>query len=204
MERRSFLVGAVSIIGLLAVGDDSYADEKLRAEEMTIAELVSSKGGISADASDETFLALEAIERIPYSVINKGEQAVGEWIKNYVNIRYTPASQGSFISGRGDYSPAGINWPACIGAAGLALVNNAIPITKITKLKAFFKGIGGVKVFIDAYSRSYQQLRRYGYRGADLAKRAAVAAAHHAGPDVKDALLSFFGIAAVLGACTEW
>lgn len=204
MERRGFLVGMLTVTAMAMTNGRANAAELLAGEEKTIAGLVSRQGGLRADASDDMYLIFEAFENIPDFVIRQGEKVANEWIRNYINSRYSPSLDIASSSDGVAFKPAGVNWPGCIGAVGLALLNHAIPILKITKLKAFFKGIGGVKTFIDAYSRSYQKLHRYGFRGADLAKRAAMAAAHQAGPEVKDALLSIFGLSVVVGACTAW
>lgn len=198
MDRRLMMKATGLGALLLAAPTYAQASQITTSRMTTFSDLVSQQGGLRATSSDEAYLVFEAIEKIPDNVIRLGESAANKWIRDYVSNNYTPNQQFSRLN-----QPQ-VNWAGCIGAVGLALMENLIPIFKITKLKAFFKSIGGVKTFINAYSHAYQRLRSYGLRGADLAKRAAVSAAHQAGPEVKEALLSIFGIATLVGACTDW
>lgn len=46
-----------------------------------------------------------------------------------------------------------------------------------------------------------KKLKNAGYQGADLVKRAVSLASAQAGPEVQEALLSFFSIGSIIAAC---
>ena len=150
---------------------------------------------IEAKNTDTTYLALKAIEEIPNSVIAQGEPVANKWIQDYINSYLSSSSQ------TGRYQYQRFNVLGCVSAAGVALASNAIPLAKITKLKAFFKSVGGVKTFISTYMQVAKKLKNAGYQGADLVKRAVSLASAQAGPEVQEALLSFFSIGSIIAAC---
>ncbi|UXR30471.1 hypothetical protein [Staphylococcus simulans] len=130
---------------------------------------------------------LSAIEHMPDSVINEGKPA----IENYLN------EQGIGVQ---TYGASVSNYAACTGAIGYALVTNFTP-AKIAKVKSALKAAGGTLTFVKKMSGAYKQLRKLGHSKQSAVKNAAAQAAKAAGPDVKEALLDFFGIATIVGAC---
>ncbi|WP_081374744.1 hypothetical protein [Bacillus licheniformis] len=150
--------------------------------------------------------ALYAIEEIPESVINQGTDAILDWFRNNIGdhvlvdeINAAAATKQAEQSDK-QFQVKGV-W-GCISTAGLAIVTLAWTPAKLLKIKKALKAFGGVGTFVRK-SISYYNYYKKKYRSTNTAWKKAVAkAAKKASPDVKKALLDFFGISAIVDACT--
>jgi predicted DCC family thiol-disulfide oxidoreductase YuxK len=127
-----------------------------------------------------------AIDEIPASVIARGDEATRRWLAHRLGDVDDPQRQGVF---------------GCAAAIGTALVLNAIVVSKIIKIRAAIRAVGGVKNFARILVRAYWRARRWGYSRWGAIKYAAKRAAQVSGKDIVDALLSLFSLGSVVDAC---
>lgn len=152
---------------------------------------------------DDYQQTLSIIEQIPESVVLEGTDAIINWYKENIDdpavlsaieYQYNQTNQGEFrIQGV----------IGCISAVGVALVSLAWAPSKILKVKSALKALGGTAKFVSTAINYYQNYRKLKYSRTVAWERAVNAAASNVAPDLKDALLSFFGIASIVSACTE-
>jgi len=171
MSRGQFLKGLGGTA--LALGVLSGTTSTVRAAETEV----------DFDGLVEVF---SAIEEIPASVIMRGDEATRRWL-----VRRLQASDGTQRQGV----------LGCAAAIGTALVLNAIAVSKILKIRAAIKAVGGVRNFARILVRAYWRARRRGYSRWGAIKYAAKRAAQISGRDIVDALLSLFSLGAVVDAC---
>lgn len=90
-----------------------------------------------------------------------------------------------------------LDWGACISAVGVAVVSNAIPWTKILKVKKAAKAVGGMTKMI---TTAYQHQRNLGLSRTNALKKAVSISARTFPEDVQQALIEFFSLGG-LSAC---
>lgn len=127
-----------------------------------------------------------AIDEIPASVIARGDEATRDWLARRLRPSDGPQRQGVL---------------GCAAAIGTALVLNAIAVSKILKIRAAIRAVGGVKNFARILVSAYWKARRWGYSRWGAIKYAARRAAQVSGKDIVDALLSLFSLGSVVDAC---
>lgn len=127
-----------------------------------------------------------AIEEIPASVIARGDEATRRWLARRLQASDGPQRQGVL---------------GCAAAIGTALVLNAIAVSKILKIRAAIRAVGGVRNFARILVSAYWKARRWGYSRWGAIKYAAKRAAQVSGKDIVDALLSLFSLGSVVDAC---
>lgn len=138
---------------------------------------------------------LSAIENIPDSVIENGEDAIKEYLEEK-DVPYQPDMEMN--SGLRSASVGGV--AACAGSVGYAAVTNLTP-AKLTKVKSAIKSVGGATKFVKAMKPLYKQAKKQGLKKGAAVKQAAKGTAKKAGPDTKEALLDFFGANVIIGSC---
>ncbi|WP_051577857.1 hypothetical protein [Sporolactobacillus terrae] len=144
--------------------------------------------------------ALKAIENIPKSVVNQGHEAILEWFKSNIKDPATLAVINSNLESSGKYQVKSVL--GCVSAVGAALVGLAWAPAKLLKIKKALKALGGVTTFVKK-SIQYYNVYKKRYRSKTTAwKKATAKAAKKASPQLRDALLSFFGITAIIDSCT--
>lgn len=147
--------------------------------------------------------ALYAIEDIPVSVVKKGHNAILIWLKHNIDDPsiITALNSSSSKTSNGKIHTLGL-W-GCVSAVGAALVGLAWAPAKILKIKNALKALGGVKTFVTK-AIAYYKVYKKRYRSKTTAwKKAISKAAAKASPEIRDALLGFFGITAIIDTCTS-
>ncbi|AIU75243.1 hypothetical protein [Bacillus velezensis] len=149
--------------------------------------------------------ALYAIENIPDSVVNQGSDAILDWFRNNINdqslINDMNAAATELHQSDKPFKTQGVL--GCISAVGTALASLAFAPAKLLKIKKAIKALGGVKTFV---TKTYQYYNYYKkkYRSKKTAWNKAVSkAASKASPEIKEAIMDFFGITAIVSACIE-
>ncbi|QYJ16273.1 hypothetical protein Rxycam_02106 [Rubrobacter xylanophilus DSM 9941] len=130
-------------------------------------------------------LAFSVIEEIPNSVVARGDRAAREWVQR----RAQQELQRRF------------NLAACAAAILKALASNAVPISKILKIRAAIKAFGGVRKFVAFLYRAYRYARSQGKSRGDALRYAAIRAYEVTGVDVVEALLDLFSLSGVAENC---
>lgn len=134
---------------------------------------------------DELTEAFAAIEEIPDSVIRRGDRAVRQWLRRRLGLD--------------EPSPKGF-W-GCVRAIGFALVSNAIPVSKILKIRAAIRAVGGVGNFVRILRLAYATGRKKGYSRWGAIRYAAKRAADASGRNIVDALIGLFALDGVRRNC---
>lgn len=149
--------------------------------------------------------ALYAIENIPDSVINQGSDAILDWFRNNIDdqsiVDDMNAAAAEFHQSDKPFKTQGVL--GCVSAVGTALASLVFAPAKLLKIKKAIKALGGVKTFV---TKTYQYYNHYKkkYRSKKTAWNKAVSkAASKASPEIKEAILDFFGITAIVAACVE-
>lgn len=93
-----------------------------------------------------------------------------------------------------------LDWGACISAVGVAVVSNAIPWTKILKVKKAAKAVGGMTKMTKMITTAYQHQRNLGLSRTNALKKAVSISARTFPEDVQQALIEFFSLGG-LSAC---
>lgn len=125
------------------------------------------------------------IESIPDEVL-MDEEAYDQWIQENMPTKWTTSER--------------VNWVACGAAAGAALVGS-LPPAKILKLKQTFKAAGGAIKFFKKFKPVYDKARNSGKSYRDAVGEGAKVAGGESWPEIQQALLDFFAVGAVAGAC---
>ena len=155
--------------------------------------VVSASGGLASPALaaqyevDEKGLieAFSAIERIPASVMARGDKAARAWLR--AELEAESQTRGAYSCGKA------ILW---------AIVSNALPITKIKAAIRAFGGAFKLAVFI---VKRYRYFRSIGYSWKFAIKRTAAAVSRRTqkttGEKVFDAFMALFDIKSVYQEC---
>lgn len=144
----------------------------------------------------------EAIEKMPESVINKGSAAIEKYMYEQTGIHYS--SDASKSMSNQSFRSAGVgDILSCTGAIGYALVTNLTP-AKVLKVKSALKSVGGATTFVKSLIPYYKMARADKMSRTKALRTAVSYAAKDAGPAAKEALLDFFGIAGIAGACSAF
>ncbi|MEC1583695.1 hypothetical protein P9D48_20800 [Bacillus subtilis] len=149
--------------------------------------------------------ALYAIEDIPESVINQGSEAILDWFRNNIDDKTIVKDLNAAVARteQSDTQFTTLGVISCTAAVGAAIAGMVFYPAKLLKVKKGLKALGGAKTFV---TKTYQYYNYYKkkYRSKRTAWDKAVAkAAKKAGPQVKDAIMDFFGLTAIVGACIE-
>ncbi|UOY88644.1 hypothetical protein [Bacillus glycinifermentans] len=146
--------------------------------------------------------ALYAIEEIPESVINQGPDAILDWFRNNIDDQSIVDDMNVAVEQVDKpFKTQGVI--SCVGAVGAALASLVFAPAKLLKIKKALKALGGAKTFV---TKTYQYYNYYKkkYRSKKTAWNKAVSkAAKKAGPEMKEAIMDFFGLTAIVGACVE-
>jgi hypothetical protein len=139
---------------------------------------------------EELFLAIENMpDEIAYS---EDEEMIREWLISEMNL---------LGNNEGEFQTFGV--VGCTSAIGLAILTNAIPIAKISKVRDAIRAAGGARTFANSLITNYDLYRSAGYARNTAVNRAVRRAASDAGPETRRALLDFFNIGNVYSACFE-
>jgi len=141
---------------------------------------------------------LYLIEDIPDSVINEGREAILNWFKNNIKNSNTLIAFEQANNPMQTRSILG-----CASAVGIALVSLAWAPAKILKIKKALKALGGTKTFVTKSIQYYKVYRKQKFSRTQAWKKATSRAAAKVSPEIRDALLGFFGISAIIDACTS-
>ncbi|MGX9290852.1 hypothetical protein ACSLGF_06435 [Bacillus sp. A015] len=147
---------------------------------------------------------LQTIEEIPeYMISNDGEKTA-RWIEENSGIK--TIIQGDTLTfdlnQLKEISVKNINIPACVGAIGVAILSNGIPISKILKLKKAIDMFGGTIKLVESIKYFYDKYRKQGSSRKVALKKASQKVSNQVDKNLRPALLDFFNISAVIGACT--
>lgn len=147
--------------------------------------------------------ALVLIEEIPESVVLEGTDSILAWFEaNTTNEDILEAidAETKPVSGE-EFTTFGVI--GCVSAVGVALVTLAWAPSKILKVKSALKALGGTTKFVTKAIDYYNNYRKLGYKRTIAWERAVKGASANVAPELKDALLGFFGITAIISACAE-
>lgn len=145
-----------------------------------------------------------AFEEIPESVIYEGSDAVQAWlIENVNNQEVVDTLQSREFQSLNPNAVQTRGVVGCVSAVGAALAGAVFAPLKILKVKKALKALGGTKKFVTVAIDYYKKYRKLGYKKLIAWERAIKVASHKVSPDLQDALLGFFGITAIVSACTE-
>lgn len=186
--------------GLTKVDGDSFVSEFDR--ELNI------------ENSDEVLKVLVAIEEIPENVLYQGIEETAKWIEEETNLIvniegenlvFPELAQG--IDNAGDLGIEGgvissrslLN---CISVVGLAVAGNGLPFTKILKLRQALKLLGGVKKSVERIHTTYKKYRSQNWRAKPAFERSVKEVSKSLPKETQEAFLDFFGITAIITACT--
>ncbi|PWU69433.1 hypothetical protein [Gracilibacillus dipsosauri] len=144
---------------------------------------------------------LSAIENIPAELVNSGDDsAIAEWVEQESGV------ETKVVNGVLKFDPFGnqlnFNVFACVGAIGMAIVSNGIPLTKILKVKKFIDQFGGTVKFVKSVKYFYDKYRKDNLSRKAALKKAVNKVSARVGSSTKEALLDFFGISAIIGSCS--
>lgn len=131
---------------------------------------------------EEVFIFIESIS----DEVLLDEEAYDQWIQENMPTKWTTSER--------------VNWVACGAAVGAALVGS-LPPAKILKLKQTFKAAGGATKFFKTFKPAYDKARNSGKSYADAVGEGAKVAGGESWPEIQQALLDFFAVGAVAGAC---
>ena len=161
----------------------------------------------------DSYKILLGIEALPPGIEKQGAKKIAQWLSNKTGVEVI--AEGEYLTfptienEEIPYENEGIStfsvfdWANCIGVAGMAALTNALPITKIVKIKSTFKALGGVTTAISQIHTNFKYHRSKGRSVKNSLDRAIddIVDKNKLGADAKQALLEFFGVSAVIGAC---
>lgn len=144
---------------------------------------------------------LSAIENVPEELILQGDEtAIAEWFEE------TSGIETRVVNGVLRFNPFGnqlsFNVFTCVGAIGVAIVSNGIPLTKILKVKKFIDQFGGTTKFVKSVKYWYDYYRDAKYSRTGALKQAVKKVSDRTASSTQEALLDFFHISTVIGACS--
>ncbi|MCY7450466.1 hypothetical protein [Bacillus altitudinis] len=147
---------------------------------------------------------LQAIEEIPEYIIDEGLVKTARWIEENSGLKTTIQGERLLfdLNEKKEISIKNINIPACVGAIGVAIISNGIPISKILKLKKAIGMFGGTIKLVESIKYFYDQYRKQGNSRKVALKKASQKVSNQVDKNLRPALLDFFNISAVIGACT--
>lgn len=118
--------------------------------------------------------ALAAIERMPDDVIQRGPDAIKEWLNTNTEFRISEfTTSGTF---------------GCISAVGGALVGLIFAPAKIAKIKDAIKAGGGTVKFVKKMLETYKVGKELGLSTTEAIKMGVQDAAKTAGQEIIDAV----------------
>lgn len=164
---------------------------------------------------DKIFDILFAIEQIPEDVLYQGIEATAKWIEEDTGLEVAiengnlvfPELSNDNGDGRDfqfDDSTIGTyGLLNCISVVGLTIAGNGLPFTKIFKLKKAISLLGGVTSAVKKIQTKYKKYRSENWRMKPAFERAVKDVSTTLPKETQDAFLDFFGITAVITACSN-
>lgn len=165
------------------------------------------------NTENDAYKILLGIEALPPGIEKQGAKKIAQWLSNKTGVEVI--AEGEYLTFPTIeneeilYENAGIStfsvigWANCIGVAGMAAFSNALPIAKVLKIKSTFKALGGVTQAVSDIHTNFKYHRSKGRSVKNSLDRAIsdIVNKKKLGTDAKQALLEFFGVSAVIGAC---
>lgn len=179
--KKSFLMASVFMLLISSLVTTVSAEEVNDGANMDITE-----------EEQELIEIFSAIESIPDDVLEKGDSAIADWLRENTDVEFQE---------QGDVVTFGI--VGCASAVGTAILTNAIPFTKLAKVKSAIKSAGGATTFVKSLVPAYKSARKAGSSKSAAVKKAVNKAASNAGPETKRALLDLFNLGNVYSSCFE-
>jgi hypothetical protein len=181
------LLASVMIFSLAlgAVGSVHANEVSVSDESSTNEEVVQEK---------ELTEVLSAIEIMPDSVIEQGDEAIVKFIDENTSDDIEVVQDGDVIA----FGAVG-----CASAIGTAIITNVIPFAKIAKVKTAIKAAGGATTFAKTLISTYKSARSAGATKGAAVKKGVQEAGKASAPEVQRALLEFFNVGNVYSACFE-
>lgn len=186
-----FLLFSASISTSTAfAGGNGNSEEKVQNANEVVSDEIILDNPEAVEEFEELFSAIEHMpDEIAYS---ENEEVIREWLIAEMNLSN---------SSNGQFQTMGI--VGCSSAIGLAILTNALPITKIAKVRDAIRAAGGARTFANSLISNYDLYRSAGYARNTAVNRAVRNAASDAGPETRRALLDFFNVGNVYSACFE-
>ncbi|MCE5170911.1 hypothetical protein LQV63_16525 [Paenibacillus profundus] len=156
---------------------------------------VSTPVGGESSLADPNFVqaerVLDAIERMPDSVINSGPDAIIEWLNTNTEFQISEFETSGAIG--------------CVSAVVVALASLVYAPAKLAKIKDAMKAAGGTVKFVnkDKVLETYKVAKGMGIGTMEAIKMGVQDAAKTAGKEVVEAIIGFFGVGAIYSACFE-
>ncbi|PCK17710.1 hypothetical protein CEY02_19475 [Bacillus pumilus] len=161
------------------------------------------------DGLEGTLEVLSAIENLPDKVISQGSDAIVEWLNDHSDVTFSSDGENLFVDSlptpsteKGNVITAA-SIAGCVGQIGIAIVTNALPVFKITKVKKALQAAGGTYKFVSKLIRDYNSFRKLGYTRSKSYDMAFDYAKRYYGKETVATLLAIFNISAVKGACFD-
>ncbi|WP_019421323.1 hypothetical protein [Paenibacillus sp. OSY-SE] len=154
---------------------------------------VSTPVGGESSLADPNFVqaerVLDAIERMPDSVINSGPDAIIEWLNTNTEFQISEFETSGAIG--------------CVSAVVVALASLVYAPAKLAKIKDAMKAAGGTVKFMNKVLETYKVAKGMGLSTMEAIKMGVQDAAKTAGKEVVEAIIGFFGVGAIYSACFE-
>lgn len=176
--------------------------------------------GLDFPIDGDYYKILIAIEQLPSELEEQGAEKIAHWISEASGVEVLaegdylvfPTLQNEESELLNDSDMPSVvtfaswtDYASCIGAIGLAAAANALPITKITKLKKIFSSLGGVTNSIKMIYTNYKYYRSKKFTIKNSLDKAItdIVNKNKLGSEAKQILLDFFGISSVIGSCGD-
>ncbi|MFP7312129.1 hypothetical protein [Bacillus safensis] len=127
---------------------------------------------------DVNFSLLELIEELPDEVASKGIDESVKWLNKNKGDEFVGQefiADGEYLKLLSDFNEPVMSTSSvsgCIWGIGKAIAMNALPWSKILKIKKAVKIMGGTRVVANALIKAYKHQRNLGYSRAKSIKKA--------------------------------
>lgn len=127
---------------------------------------------------DVNFAILELLEKLPDEVASKGIEKSVEWFNKNKGNEFAGQkfiADGEYLKLSPDFDEpvmSTLSVSGCIWGIGKAIAMNALPWSKILKIKKAVKIMGGTRVVANALIKAYKHQRNLGYSRAKSIKKA--------------------------------
>ncbi|MBC1435784.1 hypothetical protein HB848_10570 [Listeria rocourtiae] len=180
---------------------DSIKEEVPDFEMMTNEELGIKEGDYNEDEMEVVEKIYTAVEEIPESVVNSGESNTVEWLEEETGYPVALTNDDKlqfYVEDPNQISTRGVL--GCAVAIGTAIFAVGFPASKILKLKAALKALGGATKFAKQFYVSYRYYAKKRTKAAAL-KKTINSIGKNLKADMRNALYDLLGITAIIDQC---
>lgn len=206
--KSKFILFLTGVLLFSTLGTSITYAESSNTEKMEIEKEMADFGVVNGD---KTLDVLFAIENLPENIIAEGIEETAKWMEKETgmvveiendSLVFPELRQG--VESENEIQPiAARGMLNCVTVVGLAVAGNGIPFTKILKLKQAIEFLGGVSKTIGFIQKKYKAYRADNYRMQPAFENAVKDTSKTLKADAQAAFLDFFGISAIIVACTD-